>query len=182
MNDWRPGIRPRPSFWRRLDVAARHCFPAAITVLLLLVATAPLGLPGQAQLQQALVLSGVFFWSLFRPDAMSAPVVFLIGLLADLVGLLPIGVSVFVLLSAHGLALRWRRTLIRQGLLFIWALFAVVACFAAMMTWLLSALLMVRLLPVAPALFQFALSVAVYPAIAALFSHAHRGAANPEGA
>jgi rod shape-determining protein MreD len=182
MSDRVPGIQPRPSLWRRLDIMARYCVPGGTTLLLVVLATAPFGLPGQAQLQPALTLSCVFFWSLFRPLAMSAPVVFAIGLFADLLGLAPVGVSMVVLLAAHGLALVWRRGLARQGFLTIWAVFGLVAFAAALAAWALTSLLLLRLLPVAPALFQFVLSAAVYPAVAAIFLHAHRGVANPEGA
>jgi rod shape-determining protein MreD len=112
-----PGIRPRPSIWRQLDATARLCFPLASTMLLLLLLAAPLGLPGQAAMQQAVALACVFFWSLFRPGSMSPPMVFLLGLLVDLLGLAPPGVAVLVLLFAHGLSLRWRRFLTRQGFL-----------------------------------------------------------------
>ena len=118
-----PGIRPRRALGRRLDIAARWAFPACTTVLLLLAAAAPFGLPGQAELRPAVALGCVFFWSLFRPAAMPPPVVFLIGLLADLLGYAPPGVGVLTLLLVHGLALRWRRLLTRQGFLMVWLAF-----------------------------------------------------------
>ena len=37
MDDRLPGIRPRPSWGRRLDMAARRGFPLVVTVLLVLV-------------------------------------------------------------------------------------------------------------------------------------------------
>ena len=40
--DQTPGIRPRATLGRRLDIAARHAFPAGCTVLLMLLAEAPL--------------------------------------------------------------------------------------------------------------------------------------------
>ena len=49
-----PGIRPRPSLGRRLDMAARRGLPGQhASALLLLASAAPLGLPGQPELQQA---------------------------------------------------------------------------------------------------------------------------------
>ena len=47
---------------------------------------------------------------------MPPPVVFVLGLLLDLLGYLPLGVGVLMLLVVHGLALRWRRFLVRAGL------------------------------------------------------------------
>ncbi len=177
-----PGIRPRPSFWRQLDATARLCFPMATTCLMLLLLAAPLGLPGQAELQQAVALACVFFWSIFRPGSMTPPIVFLLGLLVDLLGYAPPGVAVLVLLIAHGLALRWRRYLTRQVFLLVWLIYITVAAGAAVLSWALVSLLTFRILPLAPALFQTVLSAATYPLLAALFIRAHRNLADPEQA
>ncbi len=182
MSERVPGIRPRPTLWRMLDAASRQSFPAACTALLLLLLAAPLGLPGQAQLQPAAALACVFFWSVFRPGSMPPPVVFLLGLLSDLLGLAPPGISVLVLLITHGLALRARRVLAAEGFLLVWLAFVAVAAGAAALAWALTSLLTLRLLPVAPALFQFAVTAGLYPVLATLFIRAHRGLANPEQA
>ncbi len=169
-----PGIRPRPSLWERLDSLARYCFAAASSALLLLLAAAPLGLPGQAQLLIAAALGCVFFWSLFRPAAMPPPLVFLLGLLVDLLGYAPIGVDVVVLLLVHGLALRWRRFLVRQGFLVVWLAFVLVATGAALLQWALTTVLVLRLLPPREVLFQAMLAAGLYPPLAVLLTRAHR--------
>ena len=113
---------------------------------------------------------------------MPPPVVFLIGLLFDLLGYLPLGVGALTLLAVHGLALRWRRLLTRQGFLSVWLAFAAFAAGAAALGWVLTALLSFRLLPLGPALFQAVLTAALYPALAVLFIRAHRSVADPERA
>ena len=180
--DRNPGIRPRPTLWRQLDGASRQAFPVASTVLLLFVLAGPLGLPGQAQWQGAVVLSGVFFWSVFRPASMPPLAVFAVGLLADLIGLSPPGVSVLVLLAVHGLAMRWRRWIARQGFVVVWVVFVGFAAGAALLGWVLSCALEIRLLPPGPILFGFVLSTGLYPALAFLLTAAHRAAAAPEQA
>ena len=177
-----PGIRPRQNLGRRLDMAARLSFPGSTTALLLLATAAPLGLPGQAELQTSIALAGVFFWSLFRPASMPPAVVFAIGLLADLLGYAPPGVGVLTLLVAHGLALRWRRVLVRQGFLLVWLAFVGVACGAAAAQWALTSLLTFRLLPPGPGLFQAAIGAGLYPALATLLTRAHHTLAEPEQA
>ncbi len=177
-----PGIRPRPTLRRRLDAASRQGFPAACTALLLLLAAAPLGLPGQAQLQPAAALACVFFWSLFRPGSMPPPAVFLLGLLSDLLSLSPPGVSVLILLAAHGLAVRWRPVLAGQGFLLVWLAFIAVAAGAAALEWLIMSLLTLQVLPGDAVLFQFALTAGLYPTLAALFTRARRGVADPDRA
>src|SRR4051794_8804038 len=138
------GIRPRLTFGRRLDIAARHMFPAGCTVLLMLLAEAPLGLTGQAALLPAVAFTCVYFWSLLRPAAMPPPAVFLIGAVLDLLAYLPLGVGVLTLLIVHGLAVRWRRVLARQGFLGGWLAFASFAAGAAALGWIFAALLSFR--------------------------------------
>lgn len=180
--DQTPGIRPRATLRRRLDIAARHAFPATCTVLLMLLTMTPLGIIDQAQLLPAVTLACVYFWSLFRPAAMPPPVVFLIGLLFDLLAYLPLGVGVLILLVVHGLALRWRRVLATQGFLPVWLVFAGFAAGAAVLAWVLTMLLSLRMLSISPALFQAVLTAALYPALAVLFIRAHRTIADPERA
>ena len=180
--DQRPGIRPRASLGRRLDIAARFSFPACVTLLLMLLTQAPLQIPEQAALLPAVALCCVWFWSLFRPDAMPPPVVFVIGLLTDLLGYLPLGVGVFTLLAVHGVAVAVRRSLSRRAFAWIWIVFAGVAAAAALLIWLLVMLLSFRLLSPDPAIFIAVLTTAIYPVLAIPFAGAHRSVASPERA
>jgi rod shape-determining protein MreD len=177
-----PGIRPRPTLGRRLDAMSRAAFPFVCTLLLMLLAMAPFDFAGQAMLLPAITLPCVFFWSLFRPAAMPPPAVFMVGLLLDLLGYLPVGVGVLTLLVLHGFTVRWRRVLARQGFALVWLSFAGLAAGAAFLLWALASLLTLRLLPPGPAVFVFVLACAVYPAIAILFTGAHRSIADPDRA
>lgn len=179
MDDRTPGIRPRPSLGRLLDVTARTSFPGAATALLLLLAAGPLGLPGQAELQWALVLGSVFFWSLFRPASLPPLLVFALGVLADLLGYGPPGVDVLILLMVHGVAMRWRPALAPQGFMAVWLAFAAVAGAATALQWGLLSGLAVRLLPPGPAAFELVLAVGLYPLLAVVLGLAHRSVAEP---
>lgn len=180
--DRRPGIRPRATLGRRLDIAARHAFPVSSTILLMLLTELPFGFAGQTVLLPALTIGCVWFWSVYRPIAMPPPAVFLIGVLLDLLGYLPLGVTVLTLLCVHGAAVRWRRYLAQQGFGIVWLVFVPVSVLAAGVGWALTAALVVRLLPIGPAAFQAVLSIALYPLLAIPLAHAHRGLANPDRA
>ncbi|HVZ07176.1 rod shape-determining protein MreD [Rhodopila sp.] len=173
--DRRPGVRPRPSLGRRLDLAARACFPAGATVLLMLLAEAPLGLTGQAALQPAMALGCVWFWSLHQPQYMPPPVVFLIGLLLDLLGYLPFGVGTLTLLMSYGIAAALRRYLVPRGFGMNWLAFVPIAVGAALLMWLLMMILLFRLLSPVPVFFQAIVTIALYPALAVPFGAARRG-------
>jgi rod shape-determining protein MreD len=163
-------------------MASRRSFPAATAALLLLLMAAPLGLPGQPEVQEAIALAAVYFWSLFRPASMPPAVVFLLGLLTDLLAFAPVGVGVLSLLIVHGLALRWRRVLVRQGFVVVWLAFVAIAAGAASLQWMLTSLLTFRLLPPGAGVFQAALSAGLYPMIATLLTRAHQTLAEPEHA
>jgi rod shape-determining protein MreD len=177
-----PGVRPRRSVGRRLDIVWRHAFPVTTSLTLMLLCLAPFGLWGQAALLPTVALTCVWFWSLFRPSAMAPPVVFLIGLLVDLLGYLPPGVGPLTMLTAHGIAQRLRRFLARQGFAIVWLTFIIVACGVAGMNWALVSLLTFSLVPVGPVLFQAGLAAALYPAVAIPLTLAHRSIADPDQA
>ena len=167
--DRTPGIRPRQSFGHRLDAIARGSLPAAVSVLLMLLAGAPLGFPNHAPLLPAVAFGSVYFWSISRPDCMPPQVVFVLGLLLDLLGYLPLGVGVVSLLIVHGLAVRWRPVLRRQRFLLSWSAFAGIATGVCWLGWVLVSLLRMRLMPPSAALFQTVLTAALYPTLSALF-------------
>ena len=177
MSERLPGIRPRPNFWRRMDILARQSFAVASTAILLLVAAAPIGLPGQAHLLIAAAVCCVFFWSLFRPGAMSPPLTFLLGVLVDLLSYGPPGIGVLTLLLVQSAALHWRRLLVRQGFLIVWLAFVLVAVGTAMVQWLFTSILLFSLLPPHEALFQALLAAGLYPPLAVLLSRAHHSLA-----
>ncbi|HET6184271.1 MAG TPA: rod shape-determining protein MreD [Acetobacteraceae bacterium] len=180
--DRAPGIRPRPTLARRLDAAARGAVPFATTLALVLFAGAIAGLPGEEALRPALALCSVFAWTLLRPALLMPPLVFLIGLLCDLLGWLPLGVATVTLLAIQGAALRLRRTLAGAGLAPSWACFAVLAALAAGLLWALASALSFRLLPAAPALRTWGFAVVLYPSVALLALWLSRSAAAPERA
>jgi rod shape-determining protein MreD len=165
-----------------LDVASRHAFPGVQTAAVLLLLSAPLGLPGQAQLQPAWAMACVYFWSLYRPAAMPAMLVFALGLLLDLLAQGPIGIQVLVLLLIHATALRTRRALTRAGFAMVWLVFAGVAAAAAAAEWLLVCLLTWRLVPPWPGFFELGLAAGLYPLLAVYLIGLHRGRAAPEQA
>jgi rod shape-determining protein MreD len=166
----------------RLDHAARGGFPTTCTVLTMLLTQAPFGIPGQAVMLPAATLASVWFWSLFRPASMPPAAVFFIGLLLDLLGYMPLGTGVLVLLLAHGVARRWRRFLGQQGFAMTWLAFVPVGAAAALLSWMLVVALTFRLMPIGMALFQAALTAALYPVLGIPLAWAHRAVPEAEAA
>lgn len=146
----------------------------------MILLSAPFGIPGQAQLLPAFTLASVFFWTLFRPASLPPPLVFLIGFLADLLGEMPIGSNVVVLLLIQLLVVRSRRNLPLKGFLFVWLVFIAVAAAAAALQWGFACLMNWAIYPPIAGIFQFLLAAGLYPLLATVFIQAHRGIAAPE--
>ena len=161
---------PAPGLLRRIDAFARLAFPGTSTAVLMVLASAPLNLPS---LVLAVTLPCVAFWSVFRPAAMMPPVVFLLGLLMDLLTFAPLGSGVLVLLALHAAAIRVRYVLARQSFLMVWLAFCLAAYGATALYWMLQSVLALHFPPMAPALYAALLACGLYPAIALVLTRLH---------
>lgn len=170
---------PPPGIWRQLDDIGRAAFPAASTAILMILAAAPLGVPGVVA---AVALPCVFFWSVFRPAAMPPPAAFGLGLLMDLLAVGPLGIGILILLVTHGLALRWRGFLVRQSFLLVWLVFCTLAAGVGVLGFVLYALLTWRMPPLVPGLHQFVLTAGLYPTLAFLLTRVHEALRRAEEA
>lgn len=167
-------MEPRLSLLQRLDRLARAALPCALTVGLLILSGVPLGLPGLRGLAPAFAVPIVFFWSIWRPGLVPPAAVFGIGALADLLGAAPLGVSSLVLLVLAGAVDANRRLLVRLSALQAWLAFVPYAAATLALSWLLASLLSLRPMPPEPVLVQWALTAALYPALAFLMGRADR--------
>lgn len=168
---------PAPGFRRRMEALGRLLFPAVSTAILMILAAAPVGLPSMVE---AVTLPCVFFWSVFRPGAMSAPACFALGVLQDLLTMSPFGTSVLVLLLLHAVALRFRHFIARQSFLVVWVLFCVFATGAAALDWVLQALLALQFLPAAPAALLCVIAAGLYPGISLVLTRVHAAMTDAE--
>ncbi|WP_297488327.1 rod shape-determining protein MreD [Acidocella sp.] len=177
-----PASRRRQSFWRQLDAAARWAVPGALLAFGLFLLGLPLHIPGQALLRPAYAMGCVYFWSLFRPASLPAPVTGLIGLLLDLMGTTPPGLWAVLLILLQAAVLATRRRLAPRRFLLTWAAFCALAALAALLGWAAQSGLAMVLLPAWPPCLEIIISAAAYPALAMLLVRIHRGPAAVESA
>jgi rod shape-determining protein MreD len=167
-----PPGRPEPpqDLARRIEALLRLAFPLLSTAVVLILSSTPTGLPALAF---ALAMPSVAFWTVFRPAGMAPPVVFILGLLLDLLTLAPLGVHIIALLALHGAAMRLRFWLARQGFFIVWLCFCLGALGATLLAWGFTALLLLTLPPWPPILHTLLLTAGLYPPLAILLSRAH---------
>ncbi|MCH4024652.1 MAG: rod shape-determining protein MreD [Acetobacter sp.] len=174
-----PGFTRRPVFVHRLDALARRLVPGGIIVLIVLVLSAPSGLPEVTSLLPSFVIASVFFWSVWRPAIMPAPGILALGLILDLVGFAPLGISALTLLLLHGVTLQFRYGLMRLSFMFLWIVFSFSALLTCLLQLLLTSLLGLALLPPQPAFFEAALAVGIYPLLAVFYTRVNRALHGP---
>lgn len=152
----------------------RAFLPILSSLMLGLIGLTPLGLPHMELAAPSLALMAVFYWSIFRADLVNMVGAFLIGLAIDLLSGGPIGLNAMLLLLTHELGVSQRRVFLGSSFLVNWVAFALVVTGVTFAGWAMISLLNWTLLPLAPRLAQWALSLALYPPVYWLLSRLER--------
>ncbi len=158
----------------RLDLWARNLLPFLLTLAMLILGTAPLPIPHFLPLGAGLALISVYYWAIHRPGLLPAPAVFAIGLLGDLLGIAPLGVGTLMFLLVYGIALSQRRVFQGQPFLIVWWGFMMVAAGALSAGWIFASIVAGAVLDPDPVIFDYLITLALYPAVADLFARAQR--------
>ena len=167
---------------QRLDGLARAAGPSAVLLLLILLNALPLHVPYVSTATPLLPLMAVFHFALFRSAYLPNWLALLFGLLVDIVSGGPLGVHAMVFLCVRYFVEANQRFLIDKPFLFIWFGYALVSAGAVCGTWALSALLMWHAIDPRPAMFQFLMSLAIYPLGSWIIGRAnHRAARSGPG-
>ncbi|MFC7333438.1 rod shape-determining protein MreD [Rhodocista pekingensis] len=160
--------------WHRLDQTGRHLLPLGTTVLFMLVGMTPTQIPGLVQVAPPLMLMAVVYWAVHRPDLLRPTLVFLLGVLNDLLGGAPLGMTALVFVLAYWLLLTQRRFFLGNSFLLLWIGFTMVALGAAAVQWAVYSLMAAELLTFRAAGFQVMLATAVFPLAAWVLMRLHR--------
>ena len=159
---------------RQLDTWARQSVPATSTMVLVLPFVVPVGLPAAASVTPVITFMAVFYWTVYRPDLLPAPVVFLTGLIHDILLGGPIGLFLLAFLATYWVTLTQRNAFIGKPFVLAWLGFAVIAAGAFLLMWIVTCLLAARLVLTPDPLFQYGVTAASFPLATWLFVRLHR--------
>lgn len=160
--------------WTRLDLMARRLTPFLITITLVIVAQVPMHLPAAISIAPAFALIAVYFWGLHQPDLIPAPVVFLIGLLQDILTGVPFGLNAFILLVVYGIVVSQRRFFFGKSFAVLWWGFATLSLVIGALQWIAMSILMGQFLSIGPLLVEYLATAALYPLVAYILVLTHR--------
>ena len=144
----------------------RSGIPFAVSVLLILAAVLPYGLPKSSLAAPVLALISVYYWSLFRPELMPAGAAFLLGLLVDVLSGGPPGLNALVLILVHWAASGQRRALAGKSFAVGWLGYLLIAGGAAIVNWFVASVFHATVIESVPLLLSHAIGTAAYPLVA----------------
>lgn len=154
----------------RADLALRRSLAFATALLAVAIDLLPLPGPAPQAVAPFLTLAVVYHWTVRRPDLLTPLSCFLLGLVRDLAGGLPIGLHALGLLLVPGLLRRVPRGPLQRSLGRCWLLLLPVVAAVGLVRWLLGALVWLQPVPGRVFLLEAALTWAVYPLVAGLLA------------
>lgn len=157
-----------------LDSWLRRTFPILTTLAATLLNLVVIPGAGNGVIAPSLTLVCVVCWSAWRPELLPYLAVFLIGLFEDLLRGTPIGLSALILLIAAGVVRSQAKALHGRPFGILWAFFGVVALVAGALQWVVLLVLMGGVVAPWPAIFQFLVTLAVFPPVAWFLSRLRR--------
>lgn len=161
--------------WQKLEQFLRHAAPSLATFLLVFLSVTPLPIPSYGAVAPALPMIAIYYWATHRPDLLPFTVVFVAGLLLDILAGGPLGLHSFVFLICHFLVVTQRRLLVGQPFLFLWCGFVVVQLLATFLEWMAFGIYANDIQSIGPALISGMITMALFPMIAWLLLQMQRG-------
>lgn len=158
---------------RQLDAQLRSILPLATALAALLFDLLPLPVPGLERASSFSILCVVYFWSLYRPDLVTATGAFAAGLVYDAVCGLPLGLTSLSLLLVRNLMVTQQRFFLTRPFPVIWACFILLAPVVVLARWLIACIWWGHLFPLAPLLFELVVTMALYPPVSWLLGRIH---------
>ncbi len=151
------------AIFRQLDELATGLTPFFVSLVLILLSTAPIHLPATGPVSPELGVIAVFFWTIYRPDRMPAFAVLGLGLWQDLLNAAPVGLHTIAFLVVYGIVASQRTFFRGKPFPIVWWAFGLTAALAASVFWLAVVVWHLRYVDPTPLLFQWGLTVAVFP-------------------
>jgi rod shape-determining protein MreD len=151
-----------------------NVLPILTTILAALLSIEPLHLDRYAALAPAFTLMATYHWTIYRPDLLPAPLLFLIGVIQDLLSGGLLGVTAVTLLLARAIVVPHRHYFVDRPFPFIWAGFTLLTGGAMLFSWTLHSLLAAELLELRGPVLRAVLTISVFPIASFLLTRSQR--------
>jgi len=151
------------TFRQKCDLAIRQTLPFLTAFVAALLMATQTHVPRLNPMMPMLTLGVVFFWAVHRPLLFGMGSAFLIGLMQDLITGVPIGLGALILLLTRAGVAPQARLFLGKPLVFHWWGFILLALAAALLSWILAAVILGMIAPIGQVLMSAFLGVVVFP-------------------
>lgn len=163
------------STWNEnLTAALRLSVPCLLMALFLLLSAIAMPFPVAGHIKPPLLLIAIYYWSVFRPTLVPFWFVFVLGVIMDFIGGLPIGLHALTYLALTWIVRDQRRFLLAQPFAVIWLVFVFVAFAALHAQWALFGATQWQWGALQPVWWSIGLSIAFFPVIYFILYLVHR--------
>ena len=121
------------------------------------------------------VLSLVFLWAVYRPNWLPVVLVFIVGLLMDVLSGVPLGLNAVLLVAVYWPVAVQRRIFLREPFPFLWLSFAAILTLVELARWLFVSASLLSLAPVGLVFSNLIVGIGVFPLIAWAVIRCHHG-------
>ena len=154
--------------------AGRQTVPVMTMLLLVLIGSMPLGSLHTFEIFPMLNIIVIFYWTVYRPDLVPPFVLFLIGLIDDVVMGTPLGLMACVFVLLYGVTLTQRQFFLGKPFYVTWLGFSVISAVCICLIWVLVALFAGRLGIVITPFIKYTITLLTFPSVAWLLVRIQR--------
>ena len=148
-----------------LERRLRAALPLVMAIFVVLLDLTPRPAGAGGGLAPFVTLGVVYFWSVYRPDLMTYPAVFAVGLVYDVLSGQPLAATALALLLGRSVLVARQRFFYAKSFVVIWALFLLWAPAVELVRYLAAAAMVGAFVDPRALVVQCALTIALYPAL-----------------
>jgi len=149
----------------RAERGLRGLLPVITTLLLLLLMQLQYRLAFLDNLFPFLSLIAVYYWCIFKPGLMPVSLVFLLGLLQDILSGGPLGMTALLFILVRIFVIRQGRRFLEREFLFNWLGFIMVSLAFGLATWVIASLYLKEMQNIWNVLGQSIMTIALFPLV-----------------
>lgn len=149
----------------KAEKGLRGILPFVSGLLLVLLMLVQFNISAIENIFPFLSLIAIYYWSIFKPKLMPVSIVFLLGLLQDILSGGPLGMTALLLILVRVFVLSQGRRFLEREFLFSWLVFIFVSLAYGALVWLVASVYLKETQNIWNAMGQSTLTIMIFPAI-----------------
>ena len=146
-------------------IGINSVIPFVTILMLIILMVLPYNLPLISDIMPFLTLIGVYYWSVFKPEFLPIWVVFILGVLQDILMGSPLGLMPLLLIIVQQFIFFQGRQFLERDFIFNWFVFVMLVIGFGIASWGITSLYFRALLDYWDVVGQILMTIAFYPVI-----------------